>query len=65
VSDRCDAAVRAQFLDDVMGTSICSIVLDRYVGSRSGKWTAEHDRSRSTDSSLELGVIGIGPRVGM
>ena len=65
VPDEWEIAVRGQFLDDMMDTSIGSIAVDRFVAGRNVKWTAQYDKSWSDDSALEFGAFGIGLTVGI
>ena len=65
VPDEWEIGIRGQFLDDEMDTSIGSIAVDRFVGSRNVKWTAQFDKSWSDDSNLEFGAFGIGLTVGI
>ena len=65
VPDVWEVALRGQFLDDEMDTSIYSVALNRYVGTRNIKWTAQFDRSQSDDAHLEYGAFGIGLTVGI
>jgi Phosphate-selective porin O and P len=65
VPDVWEVGVRGQFLDDAMDTSVYSIALNRYVGTRNVKWTAEYDRSQSDDSHLEYGWLAIGLTIGI
>jgi hypothetical protein len=65
VPDEWEVAVRGQFLDDEMDTSIYSLAVDRFIGGRNIKWTAEFDRSQSDDSDLEYGSFGVGLTAGI
>jgi hypothetical protein len=65
VPDEWEVAVRGQFLDDEMDTSVYSLAVDRFVGGRNVKWTAQYDKSWSDDSNLEFGALGIGLTVGI
>jgi hypothetical protein len=64
VPDQWEVAARGQFLDDAMKTSIYSVAVNRYVGTRNVKWTAEYDHSQSDDPNLEYGWFAIGLTVG-